>query len=261
MRVSVVIDNYNYAAYLAEAVDSALAEDPYEVIVVDDGSTDGSAEVLDRYRDRVKVLEQANGGQASAFTAGISTSSGDVVCLLDSDDVFLPGKLAGVVDALSRSDAGVMCHRMRRFDAGGIIDDGDELPASGDYRGGRVPDLPATSALAFRRWVLDEVMPVPAALRVTADNYLKVAGLLTAPLVSVDEVWSAQRIHDSNLYTRRDRDTPEYRARYRAVTIDVAAGVARIDRRWSRRAFAGVARSAVRDGDWRQAVRAIARVR
>ena len=77
MRATILINNFNYAAYLGEAIDSALAQDwdDVEVVVVDDGSTDGSAEVLDAYADRVVVVRKPNGGQASAFNTGFEKAT------------------------------------------------------------------------------------------------------------------------------------------------------------------------------------------
>ncbi len=106
-RFSIVICNYNYARYVGEAVESCLSQtypaDAYEVIVVDDGSTDESLQVLDRFRGdaRVQIVTQANGGQAAAFAAGVERATGDYVCLLDSDDVFEPEKLARVAAKLA----------------------------------------------------------------------------------------------------------------------------------------------------------------
>lgn len=90
-RFSVVICSYNYRDYVLEAVESALAQRraPEQVIVVDDGSSDGSAELLaQRYGEdpRVTLVLQANGGQLRAMASGVAQASGDVVCMLDSDD-------------------------------------------------------------------------------------------------------------------------------------------------------------------------------
>src|SRR5689334_397670 len=90
--VSVVIPNFNYARYVAQAIESALSLDwPHvEVIVVDDGSTDESREVIERYRERVTIIHQANGGQIAACNAGFARVRGDAVIFLDSDDVLHP---------------------------------------------------------------------------------------------------------------------------------------------------------------------------
>jgi glycosyltransferase involved in cell wall biosynthesis len=82
----VVVTNFNYAQYLDESIRSALSQNDIEVIVVDDGSTDGSREVIGRYGERVHAILKPNGGQASAMNAGFRASSGEVVLFLDSDD-------------------------------------------------------------------------------------------------------------------------------------------------------------------------------
>lgn len=96
-RLSVVMNNYNYAAFLPEALDSALAQlsPGDEVVVVDDGSSDESRTVLARYGDRsgLRVIEQENQGQVATVFNGLAASRGDLCLLLDSDDAFLPGYL------------------------------------------------------------------------------------------------------------------------------------------------------------------------
>lgn len=98
---SVVVTCYNYRTFVVEAVDSALAQQraPSEVIVVDDGSTDGSAELLqERYGSdsRVTLLTGQNGGQLVAFQRGLAAANGDVVCFLDADDRWKNGYLAAI---------------------------------------------------------------------------------------------------------------------------------------------------------------------
>ena len=95
--VSVIIPAYNAAPYVVAAVDSALAQTyaPVEIVVVDDGSTDGTAEVLRPYREAgtITYIYQKNAGLSSARNTGIRAARGDYVALLDSDDLFLPEKL------------------------------------------------------------------------------------------------------------------------------------------------------------------------
>jgi glycosyltransferase involved in cell wall biosynthesis len=114
--VSVVVPVYNGERYLGEALDSILAQDydPFEVIVVDDGSDDGGAE-LARARD-VRVLVQANGGPAAARNAGIAASRGSFVAFLDQDDLWVPGKLAKQIEMLvRRPDLGFVFAHMEIF--------------------------------------------------------------------------------------------------------------------------------------------------
>lgn len=98
LRYTVVIDCYNYRDYVGEAIDSALAQRlvPAEILVIDDGSTDGSRELIEqRYGQdaRVRLISQPNGGQLSTFVTGVAAASGDVVCFLDADDVWEPDHL------------------------------------------------------------------------------------------------------------------------------------------------------------------------
>ena len=91
-KVSILINNYNYGRFLAEAIDSALAQTykNLEVIVVDDGSTDNSREIIASYSDRIVPVLKENGGQASAFNAGFERARSDWIAFLDSDDIFFP---------------------------------------------------------------------------------------------------------------------------------------------------------------------------
>jgi Glycosyl transferase family 2 len=101
MRVSIIIDNYNYAGYVAQTIESALAQThaDIEVLVVDDGSRDDSLAVIARYADRVTVLAKPNGGQASAYNLGFAHSRGELVMFLDADDWLYPDAIAQAVAA------------------------------------------------------------------------------------------------------------------------------------------------------------------
>lgn len=117
---SIIICNYNYGRFVGDAIDSCIAQryptDLFEVIVVDDGSTDESRQILAGYagRPNVIVVMQENGGQAAAFAAGVRRARGDYVCLLDADDLFAPDKLAAVgqrIEELAPSAAEFfLCH-------------------------------------------------------------------------------------------------------------------------------------------------------
>src|SRR5215212_8459413 len=98
---SVIINNFNYGRFLREAIDSALAQDypATEVVVVDDGSTDDSRAVIESYRDRVRAVFKENGGQGSAYNAGVPVSRGEYVCMLDADDTLDPTAIRQAMDA------------------------------------------------------------------------------------------------------------------------------------------------------------------
>lgn len=94
--ISVIIPAYNAEKYLREALDSALAQThpQTEVVVVDDGSTDGTPEILKAYGSRITIVRQANRGVATACNAGVAAAMGKWIAFLDADDVWLPNKLA-----------------------------------------------------------------------------------------------------------------------------------------------------------------------
>jgi glycosyltransferase involved in cell wall biosynthesis len=105
--VSVVIPTYNRADLLGEAVDSALAQDwpELEVIVVDDGSTDGTPALLAGYGERVRGIRQDNAGESSARNAGIRAATHEIVALLDSDNRWLPEKLRRQMELFRKEPA------------------------------------------------------------------------------------------------------------------------------------------------------------
>lgn len=109
--VSVIIPNYNNAKYLAAAIDSVLQQDypNIEVILVDDGSTDNSLEILENYKDKIILVQQENQGAAAARNTGLRKASGDFIAFHDSDDLWLPGKLTKQVNFLINNHAFIAC--------------------------------------------------------------------------------------------------------------------------------------------------------
>src|SRR5215469_11388216 len=103
MKVSVLIDTYNHEPYIERAITSVLEQDMpmdgVEILVVDDGSTDGTPEIARRFEPRVRYLRKPNGGQASAFNFGFAQLQGDIIALLDGDDWWEKEKLRLVLDA------------------------------------------------------------------------------------------------------------------------------------------------------------------
>jgi glycosyltransferase involved in cell wall biosynthesis len=128
-RVAVVIPVFNGAKTLARAIDSALGQrfdDEFEVIVVNDGSTDRTAEVLRQYEGRIRVLNQQNRGPAQARNAGVALSNAGYIAFLDADDAFMPDKLARTVPKLADDDAAVLLYH----DAVSLNRDGTEIAQS-----------------------------------------------------------------------------------------------------------------------------------
>jgi glycosyltransferase involved in cell wall biosynthesis len=107
VRASLIIPTFNHARFVGAAIDSALAQtvSAFEIIVVDDGSTDETPAVLARYAARVRVLRQENRGLSAARNAGLAAAHGKFVSFLDADDVMAPTKLAAQLEVLERSHA------------------------------------------------------------------------------------------------------------------------------------------------------------
>src|SRR5271163_4347128 len=103
--VSVLIDTYNHERFIEKAIVSVLEQDfaaaEREILVVDDGSTDRTPEILRKFERDVRVLRKTNGGQASAFNAGIPECKGEIIAFLDGDDWWAPGKLQAVCGVLA----------------------------------------------------------------------------------------------------------------------------------------------------------------
>jgi glycosyltransferase involved in cell wall biosynthesis len=215
--VSILINNHNYGRYLRACIASALEQSyrSVEVVVVDDGSTDDSVAIIRSYGTDVVVVCQENGGQASAFNAGFAASRGEIVCLLDSDDMFLPGKARTVVDLLSsQAEAGWCFHDLQSIDETGGFRTANGPSGNTlfrDFRSeiarGRLPYTPpATSGLCFRRSLLSRILPMPESVGITlSDHYLKFAALSLAPGIVTGARLACQRQHGANAYTGRGR--------------------------------------------------------
>ncbi len=229
--VSVVIDTYNYGRYIEEAVGSVLAQDfpaeEREILVVDDGSTDDTQERLRQFGDSIRYLQKANGGQASAFNFGFEQARGEIIALLDADDLWLPGKLRRVCETLEKNvDAGMVYHRVYLWRGGSeLSEDTYFVPVSG-----RVPEnraallrypMVGTSCLAFRRTALEKLLPIPEALQSQADAYLTALIIFVAPVAALPEFLGRYRIHGANLFQTNVDGMSHSRAEHRLAMRSV----------------------------------------
>lgn len=242
--VSVIISSFNYERFLDQAIRSALAqqEQRVEVIVVDDGSTDRSREVIAAFGDRITSVFKDNGGQASALNAGYRWSHGECVIFLDSDDVLSTGAAGAALRALAGGEATKAHWSMPVIDGEGrptgAVQDA-EL-AEGDLRRyalaeGPLSDMtlpsPPMSGNAFARTYLERVMPIPEQpYRTRPDEYLFGLAPSFGPIVRL-EPQSLYRMHGANAHHDQSFEwTLAFQERHHAIVTAVAAEAFRRER-------------------------------
>jgi glycosyltransferase involved in cell wall biosynthesis len=215
--VSIVINNFNYARFLPDAINSALAQTyaPVEVIVVDDGSIDHSRQVIASYGDKVVAIIKNNGGQSSAFNAGVVQSRGMIICLLDSDDYFAPDKVANVVAAFEDHDflsKPMMVHHplwivgdAASHLSGRIVKRTHDSPLNlynfaRRYHFIHYVTGPTTS-LSINRALATYLFPIPEdTIRISADDFIVRGASLVGELYSLDQPCGFYRVHGKNAW-------------------------------------------------------------
>lgn len=210
---SILITCYNYEAYVAQAIESALAQTlPVEVVVVDDGSTDRSAEAVARYGDRVRLVRQPNQGSIAAYNRAFAESTGDFVHFLDADDLVAPDMAQRVVDAWRpgqvkvQFDLHIIDHagrdlgrRFCHFPAGyGCREVRAAFDRTGTYR------WPVTVGNVYRRDFLQRLMPL--AVEHGPDGFLNTLAPLYGEVGVVAECLASYRLHGSNMWGSNGTD-------------------------------------------------------
>ena len=198
-RISTIIPTYNCQKYIRDAVDSVLSQTypVHEVIVVDDGSTDGTEEVLADYAGRIRYFRQSNSGPPVARNTGLANATGDFIALLDSDDLWVPNKIQRQMEYLeSHPTCGLVYSDMKTFDDGGIIEESVKVSRNLMMPSGHIfPQMFAetlfqTSSVLVRRSCVDAVGGFDESLRMGDDYelFLRLAhrfelGYVDEPLV------------------------------------------------------------------------------
>jgi glycosyltransferase involved in cell wall biosynthesis len=209
-RITVIINNYNYGRFLRQAIESVLHQSypAHEVILVDDGSTDNSAEVARSFGDRIKFIPQQNRGQASTFNTGYYAATGDWIWFLDSDDMLTYDALEEVSKKVSKGvskihgklimtdidgqQLGKMAPVMPLSD-GNVV---KELEENGIYT------WPPTSGNVFPRELLQSCMPIPEEkFRLCVDLYLCNHAAMKGSIVAVKKPVGYYRIHGNNNFS------------------------------------------------------------
>jgi glycosyltransferase involved in cell wall biosynthesis len=206
---TIVVINYNYGQYIAAAIDSALGQSyrPLEVVVVDDGSTDSSRQVISSYENRIRTVFQDNGGQGAAYNAGWGAASGKFLLFLDSDDVLTADAMSKIVTAFERSDAVKVQFYLEQVDRNltslgcllptyefSSIEPRKQIANYGYYVS------PPASGNAFRKSFLDTIMPIAdeKLYRIAADGFTTGLAGLAGHVESIPERLGFYRIHGEN---------------------------------------------------------------
>jgi glycosyltransferase involved in cell wall biosynthesis len=227
--LSIIICNHNYEAFVAQAIESALAIDwpDVEIIVVDDGSTDRSRSIIAAYADRVTVIHQENAGQWSACNAGFARSRGDVVIFLDSDDLLDPS-LMRRLSTVWRAGLSKVQFQMKIIDetgraTGSVLPQFHRVPSCEEIRewalNAAAYPTPPGSGNAYSRAFLEKIFPLSGGDR-AADSYCLAAAPYLGDVVTLAEPLVSYRLHGKNQGAMAKLDASRFafevnRARFR----------------------------------------------
>lgn len=211
VKVSVIIPAYNGDRYLAEAIDSVLQQtyQDYEIIVVDDGSTDHTAQVAQQYGKAVRYLTQANQGVAASRNLGLAAALGDYIAFLDQDDILLPHKLSSQAAMLDQDpDLGIVNSGWQIYRGNSISDQQDRAEAA-VKPWEQIPQLTSADliiwkpvflgAMLFRRNWLERVGGFNTSLEQTPDVDLVMRlAKIGCPAAWVEQITVKYRQHETN---------------------------------------------------------------
>jgi glycosyltransferase involved in cell wall biosynthesis len=241
--VTVLIDTYNYGRFIEKAIDSVLCQDfpidNAEIVVVDDGSTDDTAQRVQKFGSRIRYFHKQNGGQASALNLGFQNARGEIIALLDADDYFLPSKLGRIVEEFTRHpETGMIYHARLELDVkhDALVEQRLAAPVSGflldDPRSLAAYEIFPTSCLVFRRHIAERLFPIPECIRLQADVFLCLLAAVIAPVLAVPEPLAVYRMHGQNQFHADEEDLSIERKRRR---MDMNRTIMKAARNWATR--------------------------
>lgn len=230
--ITALVDTYNHEKYIEQALVSVLEQGlsaaDLEIVVVDDGSTDQTASIIQKFAPRVKHVRKKNGGQASAFNAGFAEARGEIIAILDGDDWWAEGKLAAVTEALEKNpEVAAVGHGYYEFHEGTeetrvcgpeartVINLANREATREALRGW--PFL-LMGALTARRRVLEWIMPLPEEMAFMADTAIQVASMAMGALILPEPLFY-YRYHRQNLYAIKPEDAAKLRRKGEMIEL------------------------------------------
>ena len=232
-RVTVLIDTYNHERFIERAILSVLDQDmpmdDVEILVVDDGSSDRTPEIVMQFEPRVRLIRKANGGQASAFNLGFAHARAEIIATLDGDDWWAKEKLRRVIETLeSNPDVGIVGHGFNEeYSDGrplGLILPGKpyHLDLTSEENAELFRHLAAffgTSRMTVRKRVLDRILPVPEELTIEADEFIFTLASTLGPAIILNEPLCNYGIHSGNLYQFGKFDPVKARRKLKVLNV------------------------------------------
>jgi glycosyltransferase involved in cell wall biosynthesis len=229
--VSVLIDTYNHERFIEQAIVSVLEQDfpasDREILVVDDGSTDRTPEIVRKFEPHLRLLRKPNGGQASAFNVGIPECKGEIIAFLDGDDWWEKTKLSVVSSELAaHPEIGTIGHGLLEVDEAGkrfASNTPDRVYETRlkDTQQARefIPlrSFLGTSRLTVRRRILQCVTPLPEALSVEADELLATHAAAVSGARVLQQALTNYRLHSGNLYQFSEWSREKAKRKYNSL--------------------------------------------
>jgi glycosyltransferase involved in cell wall biosynthesis len=226
-RVSVLVNTYNHERFIAQALSSVADQDfpstEIETIVVDDGSTDATPEIVRRFLPNVQYIRKSNGGQVSALHEGVAHSSGDIIAFLDGDDWWTKDKISTVVGFFNKYPSiAAVGHGFYEADEQGLVRRAVVLDseyhlsfetATAARFAASVRTFGGTSKLAVRRQALNRALPIPTELPFF-DNFLFFQAIAISGAMLLPQALCYYRLHLGNLYASDVRNEDRLRRKY-----------------------------------------------